>query len=152
MELLDPSAQGLELELFIIQKSLVRQPTSCVCVRSTIEQNLRVCHCSLLFQKFITKHVWHIQEFNPQRVDVFHDFGGHQVIALLTFKNDIHGLEDAKAYDESFVMFKRGRTEWYKNGKNHTNRDLYGWQGTEEVAFSPSATCLASITFSETFI
>lgn len=77
----------------------------------------------------------HIQEFNPQRVDVFHDSGGHQGIALLTFKNDIHGLGDAKAYDESFVMFKRGRTEWYKDGKNHSNLDLYGWQATEEVAF-----------------
>lgn len=76
-----------------------------------------------------------IQEFNPQRVEIFLDNQGRQKLALLTFKNDVHGLGDARAYDESFTMSHHGRTDWYTYCKNHstTKSDLYGWQAIEEV-------------------
>lgn len=52
------------------------------------------------------------QEYNPERLDVFHDYQGHQGTGLLTFKNGIHGLEDAQAFQHNFVAV--GRVE--KNG------------------------------------
>lgn len=73
------------------------------------------------------------QEFNPQRVDVFHDINGHQGTALLTFKNDIHGLEDAQAFEQSFVLANRGSKDWWSQ-KHPVNLDLYGWQANEAVS------------------
>lgn len=73
-----------------------------------------------------------VQEFNPERVDVFHDYHGHLGTAILTFKNDIHGLEDAQAFAQSFAIVNHGRKEWF-DMKRPYNMDLYGWQATEEV-------------------
>jgi hypothetical protein len=72
------------------------------------------------------------QEYNPERLDVFHDIRGHQGTAVLTFRNDIHGLEDAQAFARSFAAVDRGRKEWWDE-KRPDSLDLYGWQATEEV-------------------
>ena len=72
------------------------------------------------------------QEYNPERLDVFHDIRGHQGTAVLTFRNDIHGLEDAQAFARSFAAVDRGRKEWWDE-KRPESFDLYGWQATEEV-------------------
>lgn len=72
------------------------------------------------------------QEYNPERMDTFHDYQGHQGTGLLTFKNDIHGLEDAQAFDQNFAAIGRGRKEWFDENRP-ANLDLYGWQATEEV-------------------
>lgn len=65
-------------------------------------------------------------------MDTFHDYYGHQGTGLLTFKNDIHGLEDAQAFERNFAARGRGRKEWFDE-KRPANMDLYGWQATEEV-------------------
>ena len=72
------------------------------------------------------------QEYNPERLDVFHDYNGHQGTAVLTFRNDIHGLEDAQAFARSFAAVDHGRKEWWDE-KRPYSLDLYGWQATEEV-------------------
>lgn len=72
------------------------------------------------------------QEYNPEKVDVFHDYHGHQGTALLTFRNDIHGLEDAQAFARSFSAMNRSSREWWDERRPY-NQDLYGWQATEEV-------------------
>lgn len=56
-----------------------------------------------------------LQEFNPERVDVFHDRQGHQGTALITFKKDIYGLMDAEAFEKSFATVGRGRKQWHSN-------------------------------------
>ncbi|KAG0564178.1 hypothetical protein KC19_8G089600 [Ceratodon purpureus] len=71
------------------------------------------------------------KEYNPERMDTFHDYQGHQGTGLLTFKNDIHGLEDAQAFDQNFAAIGRGRKEWFDENRP-ANLDLYGWQATEE--------------------
>lgn len=75
------------------------------------------------------------QEYNPERLDVFHDYHGHQGTAVLTFKNDIHGLEDAQAFARSFAAVHRGSKEWWDE-KRPDGLDLYGWQATEEVSIN----------------
>jgi hypothetical protein len=65
-------------------------------------------------------------------LDVFHDYQGHQGTGLLTFKNGIHGLEDAQAFQHNFAAVGRGRKEWFDETRP-ANLDLYGWQATEEV-------------------
>lgn len=73
-----------------------------------------------------------MQEYNPERLEVFHDYQGHQGTAVVTFRNDIHGLEDAQAFEHSFAAIGRGRKEWWDE-RRPANLDLYGWQATEEV-------------------
>ena len=63
---------------------------------------------------------------------MFHDIRGHQGTAVLTFRNDIHGLEDAQAFARSFTAVNRGSKEWWDE-KRPDSLDLYGWQATEEV-------------------
>lgn len=65
-------------------------------------------------------------------MDVFHDFRGHQGTALLTFRSDIRGLEDAQAFEHSFAATNRGRKAWWEEARS-ANRDLYGWQAAEKV-------------------
>lgn len=69
--------------------------------------------------------------YNPERLDVFHDYQGHQGTAVVTFRNDIHGLEDAQAFEQSFAAIGRGRKEWW-NEQRPADMELYGWQATEE--------------------
>ncbi|KAH9548187.1 hypothetical protein CY35_11G075900 [Sphagnum magellanicum] len=71
-------------------------------------------------------------EFNPERVDVFHDYGGHQGTALVTFKKDIYGLIDAEAFEKSFAAVGRGRKEWETHNDVQRGLHLYGWQATEQ--------------------
>lgn len=66
-------------------------------------------------------------------MDVFHDYHGHQGTAVLTFRNDIHGLEDAQAFARSFAAVNRGSKEWWGE-KRPDSLDLYGWQATEGVS------------------
>jgi len=77
-----------------------------------------------------------LQEYNPEKLDVFHDYQGHQGTAVVTFRNDMHGLEDAQAFEKSFAAIGRGRKEWWDEGRA-ANMDLYGWQATEEVVDTP---------------
>jgi len=81
-----------------------------------------------------------VQEYNPEKVDVFHDYHGHQGTALLTFRNDIHGLEDAQAFAQSFTTMNRGSKEWWDEKRPYT-LNLYGWQATEEVDISADRGC-----------
>jgi hypothetical protein len=73
-----------------------------------------------------------MQAYSPEKLDVFHDYQGHQGTAVVTFRNDIHGLEDAQAFEQSFVAIGRGRKEWWHE-QRPADMDLYGWQATEEV-------------------
>uniref|UniRef100_A0A7I4CCJ2 Factor of DNA methylation 1-5/IDN2 domain-containing protein n=1 Tax=Physcomitrium patens TaxID=3218 RepID=A0A7I4CCJ2_PHYPA len=51
--------------------------------------------------------------------------------ALLTFRSDIRGLEDAQAFEHSFAATNRGRKAWWEEARS-ANRDLYGWQAAEK--------------------
>jgi hypothetical protein len=89
-----------------------------------------------------------LQEFNPERVDVFHDRQGHQGTALITFKKDIYGL-DAEAFEKSFAAVGRGHKQWHSDKQLQLHQyccneklqefhaagsfNLYGWQATEQV-------------------
>jgi hypothetical protein len=88
-------------------------------------------HSSQLKMLMQNDYLW--QEFNPERVDVFHDYGGHQGTALVTFKKDIYGLIDAEAFEKSFAAVGRGRKEWETHNDVQRGLHLYGWQATEQV-------------------
>ncbi|KAG0562139.1 hypothetical protein KC19_9G120900 [Ceratodon purpureus] len=71
------------------------------------------------------------KEYNPERVFMFRDCNGQQSTALLVFKDGFQGLEDALAFQETFVEGGRGRKEWWDEDRP-ANVTLYGWQATEK--------------------
>ena len=64
---------------------------------------------------------------------MFRDCNGQQSTALLVFKDGFQGLEDALAFQETFVEGGRGRKEWWDEDRP-ANVTLYGWQATEKVS------------------
>jgi hypothetical protein len=87
---------------------------------------------TLIKKRFLVCGVVIEQEYNPETVYIFHDLFRQQGTALLAFKNDMQGLEDAEAFQRSFAECGRGRKQWL-NGDRPANLDLYGWQATEKV-------------------
>ncbi|KAG4941301.1 hypothetical protein AAZX31_16G119700 [Glycine max] len=63
--------------------------------------------------------------FNPVRVTPLWNFRGHSGIALVEFKKDWPGLDNALAFERTYELDHHGKKDWFANSEQKSG--LYAW-------------------------
>ncbi|KAL2622916.1 hypothetical protein R1flu_003121 [Riccia fluitans] len=71
--------------------------------------------------------------FHPEKVVVCWGPRGHMGLAVIYFRRDLEGFNDAQAFEKWFIEKEHGRRDWEKaNDKNDLGTHLYGWLARKE--------------------
>ncbi|KAL9171005.1 hypothetical protein ABFS82_04G182000 [Erythranthe guttata] len=76
------------------------------------------------------KDEWVNQGYNPVKVHPLWDFRGHSGFAIVEFKKDWEGFNNAMAFEKTFETSRYGKRDWY--ARRDKGDKLYAWLAREE--------------------